>query len=155
MGISKRQEERSTLEKDWALIMAGNWHGLGGPADFLIPDDTRELVYSGLATAGTTALAYVVNHREVTRALAREAPMVARVYAANPKAIYPRAALRVAAQRTVVRGTVWRGVAMVLAPVPIVGWTLAALAIAYSLPPSGNPLGQTMPGDVRYTHLNG
>ena len=133
--------------------MAGDWHGLTGPADFLIPDDTTEMVYSGVATVGTTAMAYVVNHREVTRALAREAPMVARVYAANPGAIYPRAALRAAAQRTVVRGTVWRGVAMTLAPVPIVGWTLTALAIVYSLPPSGDPLGQTMPGDIRYQHL--
>jgi len=115
----------------------GAWHGLRGPADFLIPDDTREMVYSGAGTAVTSAAAYVLNSREVTRSISRMAAHhVVNVYAANPGAVYPRAALRSVAQRQVLKGSVLRGVGMMTRILPGVSMVAWALTIAASLPPS-------------------
>ncbi len=115
----------------------GAWHGLRGPADFLIPDDTRELVYSGVGSAVTSSIAYVLNSREVTREISRmSAHRVASVYAANPGAVYPRAALRSVAQRQVARATLTRGIGLVLGG-PVT--TVAALYLfAASLPRQEN-----------------
>ena len=133
----------------------GEWHPFVGPADFLIPDDTRELIYSGISSLVLGGAAYVAHHHTVTKLIrtGQEAHVVARVYAAHPKAIYPKAAIRTAVGRTVTRGGWMRGAAIVGASVPVLGWTILALSFAYSLQPSGDPLGQTMPGDVRYAHL--
>ena len=118
-------------------MAAGEWHPFVGPADVLIPDDTRELIYSGLSSLALGGMAYVVHHREVTRVmrLGQEAHVMARVYAANPRAVYPRAALRAAVGRTVTRGGWMKGAAIVGASIPIVGLTMTALSIAYSIPP--------------------
>ena len=110
---------------------------LRGPADFLIPDDTRELVYSGAASAVTGAASYVLNSREVTRTISRMAAHhVTNVYAANPGSIYPRAALRTVAQRQTVRGSVLRGAGLMLRVTPGIGWAVTAVSLAYSIPPS-------------------
>ncbi len=115
----------------------GAWHGLRGPADFFIPDDTRELVYSGAGSAFTTAAAYVLNSREVTRTISRMAAHhVVNVYAANPGAVYPRAALRKVAQRQVIRGSVLRGLGMMARLTPGISMVAWALTIAASIPPT-------------------
>ena len=118
--------------------MAGEtWHGLRGPADFLLPDDTRELIYSGAFSAVTGAGAYVINHRAVTKEIGKMAlHHVANVYAANPRAVYPRAALRAVAQRQVARGGTMKALAILLPMVPGVSLITTALTIAYSIPPS-------------------
>ncbi len=115
----------------------GSWHGLRGPADFLIPDDTRELIYSGAFSAISSAGAYVINHRAVTKEIGKMAAHhVANVYAANPRAIYPRAALRSIASRQVVRGGTMRALGILLPMVPGVGLIATAVTFAYSIPPS-------------------
>lgn len=114
-----------------------SWHGLRGPADFLLPDDTRELIYSGLSTLVFGGAGYVMHHREVTRVirLGQEAAVMARVYAAAPRAVYPKVALRSAVGRTVTRGGWMKGAAISGAAIPGVGLLFTALSIAYSIPP--------------------
>ncbi len=50
MGISQRQEERSTLEKDWALTM-----GLPRPNPFSVPKTLDQALSDFLLHAGITA----------------------------------------------------------------------------------------------------
>ena len=115
----------------------GAWHGLRGPADYLIPDNTRELVYSGAASSVTSAAAYVLNSREVTRTISRMAAHhVTNVYAANPGSVYPRSALRTVAQRQTVKGSFLRGAGFFLRAAPGIGWAVTAVSLAYSLPGS-------------------
>ena len=155
MGISQRKEERSTLEKGWALILArSDWHGLVGPADFVIPDNPTELVYSGIGSAVYGAAMYVMTSKEVSRTLKLSQMAhhhIARVYAANPGSVYPKAALRAMARKQVVRGSMFRGAALIgLSLNPMTSLLLTAVFIAYSIPPdvgSGLP-GQGFPVDV-------
>ncbi len=140
LGIPQRKEERSTLEKGWSLSLAReDWHGLVGPADFMIPDNPRELIYSGLGGAVYGAASYVMTSAEVTRSLKGSqmaAHHIARVYAANPGSVYPKAALRVMARRQIVRGSFVRGALIVgLSLNPAVSLLLTAYFIASSIPP--------------------
>ncbi len=115
----------------------GSWHGLRGPADFFIPDNTRELIYSGISSAFFGTAAYVAHHATVTGIMraGQEAHLIARVYASNPGLIYPRQALRTAVGRTVTRGGWMKGAGLVGVAVPGVGLLFTALSIAYSIPP--------------------
>ncbi len=156
MGISQRQEERSTLEEGWSLTLArGDWHGLVGPADFFIPDNPREMVYSGIGSALYGAATYVMVNREVTRTL-RMSQMaghhITRVYAANPGAIYPKAALRAMARTKIARGSFLRGAATVgFSLNPFVGAMLGIGLIVTSMPPDiGNRLSPTQPWAESY-----
>ncbi len=118
-------------------MAAGEWHPFVGPADVLIPDDTRELIYSGLSSLVLGGAAYVAHHHTVTKVIrsGQEAHVVARVLAAHPKSIYPKAAIRAAVGRTVTRGGWMKGAALVGAAIPGVGLLFTALSIAYSIPP--------------------
>jgi len=132
-----------------------NWHGFQGPLDFFIPDNTRELIYSGMSSLVLGGASYVAHHYTVTKVIrtGQEAHVVARVLAANPKSIYPKAALRTAVGRTLTRGSYLKGAALVGASVPGLGLLVNVVLLAYSIPPSGRPRGNVMPGDIRYTHL--
>ncbi len=122
---------------------------------FSIPDNTTELIYSGMSSLVLGGAAYVAHHQTVTKLIrtGQEAHVVARALAAHPKSIYPKAAIRAAVSRTITRGGWMKGAALVGSAAPPIALLSTVLSIAYSLPPSGRARGNIMPGDIRYTHI--
>ncbi len=124
------------------------WHGLIGPAEFLLPDEEDSefgvmaaFLVSGGMVAGTyignmygTYLDYKLTYHAATGNYVRREIL--------------RTGVKKAGQ-----ATVWRGLGIAAVAHPFSAFLIGVTMMAYSLPPSGNPRGNIMPGDIRYTHI--
>jgi len=121
------------------------WHGMRGPFAYLLPDeedDPRVLIATSAAIAGVTylgnALGTYLDYRLV--------------YHAASGNLVRREIMRQGVKKAG-QATIYRGLGLAAVANPFSAFLITATLLAYSLPPSGRPRGNIMPGDVRYTHI--
>lgn len=121
------------------------WHGLIGPAEFILPDEEDHIEELFATQAGLMIGTYAANRY----ATFLEYRLVRHKATGN---LVRREIMRQGIKKTS-QATIWRGLGLAAVANPFVGFLVGATMMAYSIPPSGNPRGNILPGDIRYLHI--